>query len=122
MLKWILAAVGFLAVMIAIFVGVVLFLFNREDPDMSNLTELHAAEVLDATDLGSSYRVVYEYTYDGQTYYGRATRSGSIVPPSGRISICMDPSEPAHHAQTQTDCSPGEPRNPQVGLKEKPDL
>ena len=56
-----LAGIGFLAAMVAIFVGVVMFVFNREAPDTSNLTELHSAQVLDLTDIGSSYRVVYEY-------------------------------------------------------------
>jgi hypothetical protein len=122
LLKWFLAAVGFVAVMIALFVGVLLFLFNREEPDMSTYTELHRAEVLELTDLGSSYRVVYEYTYDGQTFYGRTTIYSDSMSRGSTFGICIDPSDPAQHAQTQTDCFPGEPRTPKEGLKEKPDL
>ena len=122
MFKWILAAVGFLAVMIAIFAGVVLFLFNREGPDVSKLTELDRAEVLELTDLGSSYRVVYEYTYDGQTFYGRKTINGNSMHRGSTFGICLDPSDPAQHAHTHTDCGPGGPLDPREGLKEKPDL
>jgi hypothetical protein len=122
LLKWILAAVGFLAVMIAIFVGVVLFLFNREGPDLSNLTELHRAEVLELKDTGSAYIVVYEYAYEGETLYGRRTIFSDRMSRGSTFGICIDPLDPAQHAQTQTDCFPGEPRTPKEGLKEKPDL
>ena len=122
MLKWVLGAVGIVVATIAIFIGVVLFLFNREGPDTSKLTELHSAEVLDLTDLGSSYRVVYEYEYDGQTYYGRTTIYSKSMSRGSRFVVCIDPADPAQHAQTQTDCSPGEPRTPKEGLKERPDL
>ncbi|TQL70515.1 hypothetical protein FB381_4450 [Nocardioides albertanoniae] len=122
MLKWVLAAVGIVVAMIAIFIGVVLFLFNREGPDMSNLTELHSAEVLDLTDLGSSYRVVYEYTYQGETFYGRKTINGNSLHRGSTFGICLDPSDPAKHAHTHTDCGPGGPLDPKEGLKEKPEL
>lgn len=122
MLKWVLAAVGFLAVMIAIFVGVVLFLFNREGPDLSNLTELQSAEVLELTDLGSSYRVVYEYNYDGQTFYGRTTIFSKNMSRGSQFSICVDPADPSLHAETYTDCGPDGPGTLVEGSKEKPEL
>lgn len=122
MLRWILAAVGFLAMMPAIFVGIVLFLFNREGPDMSKYTELHRAEVLELKDTGSAYIVVYEYAYGGETFYGRRSIFSDSMSRGSTFGICIDPSDPAQHAQTQTDCFPGEPRTPKEGLKKKPDL
>lgn len=122
MLKWIVAAVGFLAMMIAIFVGVVLFLFNREGPDVSNLTELDRAEVLELKDTGSAYIVVYQYAYGGETFYGRKTISGNSLHRGSTFTICLNPSAPAQHAHTHTDCGPDGPLDPQEGLKEEPDL
>jgi hypothetical protein len=121
-LKWILAGIGFLAAMVAIFVGVVMFVFNREAPDTSNLTELHSAQVLDLTDIGSSYRVVYEYEIDDQTFYGKETISSKSMSEGSTFFICLDPSEPAQHSLTYSDCGPDGPVSPRQGLKEKPSL
>jgi hypothetical protein len=99
-----------------------LFLFNREAPDLSNLTDLQRAEVLELTDLGSSYRVVYEYTYDGETFYGRTTIFSKSMSRGSAFSICVDPADPAQHAETYTDCGPDGPGTLVEGRKEKPDL
>ncbi|MGH3974664.1 MAG: hypothetical protein ACRDS9_15240 [Pseudonocardiaceae bacterium] len=122
MLKWILAAIGFLAAIAAVFAGVVIFLFNREGPDTSNLTELHRATVLEQTDTGSAYRVVYEYEIKGQTYFGKETISSKRMSDGSTFFICLDPSDPVQHSLTYTDCGPEGPVHLQEGLEEKPEL
>jgi hypothetical protein len=121
-LRWILLVVGFLAAMAAIFVGVVMFLFNREGPDTSNLTELHSARVLDLTDTGSSYRIVYEYAVEGQMFYGKETISSKSMSEGSTLTVCVDPSDPAQHSYTYSDCGPDGPVRVQEGLKERPEL
>jgi hypothetical protein len=122
LLKWVLAAVGMLAMMIAIFVGIVLFLFNREGPDLSNLTELGRAEVLELKDTGSAYIVVYKYSYGGETFYGRTTIFSDSMGSGSTFGICVDPADPAQHAETYTDCGPDGPGTLIEGRKEKPEL
>jgi hypothetical protein len=121
-LKWSLLAVGFLAAMFAIFIGVVVFFFNQEGPDMSNLTELHCARVLELTDIGSSYRVVYEYDVEDQTFYGRTTIYSNSMEEGSTFGICLDPEDPAQHAETYTDCGPDGPGTLMEGLPERPEL
>ena len=108
--------------MIAIFVGVVLFLFNREGPDLSNLTELDRAEVLELRDTGSDYIVVYKYVYGGETFYGRTTIFSKSMSRGSTFSICVDPADPKQHAETYTDCGPDGPGTLVEGRREKPDL
>lgn len=122
MLKWVLTAVGLVAVMIAVFVGVVWFLFTRDGPDTSHLTEYHSAEVLELLDTGSAYNVVYKYAYNGETFYGSTSIQSRDMRVGSTFGICVDPNDPVQHAQTQTDCGPDGPRNPQEGLAEKPEL
>lgn len=122
MLKWVLTAVALVAVMIAVFIGVVWFLFTREGPDTSHLTEYHRAEVLELLDTGSAYNVVYKYGYDGETFYGSTSIQSRDMSVGSTFGICVDPNEPAQHAQTYTDCGPDGPSNPQEGLAKKPEL
>lgn len=122
MLKWVLTAVGVASVMIAVFIGVVWFLFTRDGPDTSDLTEYHSAEVLELLDTGSAYNVVYKYVYDGETLYGSTSIQSRDMSVGSTFGICVDPNDPAQHAQTQTDCGPGGPRNPQEGVVNRPEL
>ncbi|NYI80798.1 hypothetical protein [Nocardioides panzhihuensis] len=121
-MKWVLTAAGFFIAMIAIFIGVVWFLFTREGPDTSHLTKLHSAQALELQDTGSAYNVVYEYSYGGETFYGSTSIQSRNMSVGSTFGICVDPDDPAQHAQTKTDCGPDGPRNPQEGLKEKPEL
>lgn len=121
MLRWILLAIGFLVAMGAIFIGVVMFLFNREEPDMSNLTELHTAQVLELSDFGSGYRVVYEYVVGSQVFYGKETVSSKSMEEGSPISVCLDPTDPALHSFTYSDCGPGGPVRSQEAVTERPE-
>jgi cbb3-type cytochrome oxidase subunit 3 len=112
MLKWVLTAVGLVAVMIAVFIGVVWFLFARESPNTSRLTEDQSAEVLELLDTGSGYNVVYKYVYDGEIFNSSTSiQSRSMSVGSGFI-VCVDPGDPAWHAQTKTNCGSDGPTNP----------
>lgn len=122
MLKWVLGAVSFVVVLAVIFVGVVWFLFVREGPDQSHLTNLQQAKVLELLDTGSAYNVVYEYSYGGETYYGSTSIQSRSMHRGSTFGICVNPKQPAQHAVTYTDCSAGEPMSEVQGLKEKPEL
>lgn len=117
-MKWALVAAACIIAMIGSFFGVVWFLFTREGPDTSHLSEYHSAEVLDLQDTGSAYNVLYRYTYGGQTFYGRSSIQGRS--PMEYVGICLDPDHPAQHAHTQTDCSQEERMSEMTGLKEIP--
>ena len=108
--------------LVVTFVGVVLFLFSREGSDVSNLTELHLARALELKEAGNQYIVVYEYDYDGQKFYARATRYSKSMSTGSTFAICLDPTDPAQHALTYTDCGPDGPGAPEMGVKEKPEL
>lgn len=122
MFKWVLVSIGIFVAIIAVFVGVVVFLFGREGVDTSGLTELQSAEVLELVDVGSSYRVVYEYSVEGQTFYGRTTIYADSMESGSTFGICVNPDDPAQHAETYTDCSAGEPGTLMEGSAEKPEL
>lgn len=122
MLKWILGAVGLFVAMIALFIGAVWFLFTREGPDTSNLTEVQSAEVLELLDTGSAYNVVYKYVYDGETFYSSTSIQSRSMDVGSTFIVCVDPDDPAQHAQTKTNCGPDGPTNPHEGLKTKPEL
>lgn len=122
MLKWVLGGIAFLVGLVAIFIGVLWFLFTRDGPDLSQYTDLQSAQVLELKDTGSSYIVIYEYTYDDDTFFGRTSIQSRNMSVGGSISICVNPERPAEHAHTHTDCSESGPSNPEEGLKEKPEL
>ena len=108
--------------MIAAFICMVMFLFDREGLGMSQLTEYQSAEVLELLDTGSAYNVVYEYDYKGETFYGSTSVQSRNMSVGSTVGICVDPNDPAQHAQTKTDCGHDGPRDPQEGLTKKPKL
>lgn len=122
MLKCVLTAVGLVAVMIAAFIGVVWFLFTREGLDTSRLTEAQSAEVLELLDTGSAYNVVYKYVYDGEIFYSSTSIQSRSMSVGSRFIVCVDPEDPAQHAQTKTNCGSDGPTNPHEGVNTKPKL
>lgn len=122
MLKWVLGAIALMVGVIAVFIGVVWFLFTREGPDLGNYTDLQSAEVIELQDTGSAYTVIYKYTYGGQVFYGRTSIQSRSMSVGSEIGICVNPESPAQHAHTRTDCAENGPSNPEEGLKEKPSL
>lgn len=122
MLKWLLGAIGLIAAMIALFVGVVWFLFTREGPDTSHLTEPQSAEVLELLDTGSGYNVVYKYAYDGEIFYSSTSIQSRSMSVGSTFVVCVDPADPEQHAQTKTDCGSEGPTNPHESVKKKPKL
>lgn len=121
-LKWVLIGVGFLATLVAVFIGVVWFLFTRDGDDASALTETASAEVLELTDSGSSYIVVYRYDIDEQMFYGKTTIYSKSMRRGDTFGICVNPADPSQHTEMNPGCPPDSPSGVFEGLKEKPSL
>ena len=120
--KWFLIGVGALATLVVAFIGVVWFLFIRSGDDVSALTEPGSAEILDLTDTGSSYIVVYRYDVDKQTFYGKTTIYRKSMRRGDTFGICVNPSDTSQHTEMNPGCPPESPGGVFEGLKEKPSL
>lgn len=122
MFKWVLIGVGSLVALVAIFSGVVWFIFVRGGDDVSALTEEGSAEVLELTDAGSSYIVVYRYEYDGQTFYGKKSIYSTSMSRGDSYGICVNPSDPSQHTEMNPGCPPEGSSGLFEGQREKPSL
>lgn len=122
MLKWVLIGFGFLAALVVVFIGVVWFIFTRDGDDASALTEQGSAEVLELTDVGSSYIVVYRYDVDGQTFYGKTTIYRKSMRRGDTYGICVDPNEPSRHTEMSPGCPPETSNGVFEGVKQRPSL
>jgi hypothetical protein len=121
-LKWILIGACSLAAAVAVFIGIVWFLFTRDGDDASALTEPGSAEVLELTDAGSSYIVVYRYDFDGQTFYGKTSIYRKSMYRGDTYGICVNPSNPSQHTEMNPGCPPEVSNGVFEGEKQRPSL
>lgn len=122
MFKWFLIGVGSLVALAGLFIGLLWLLFVHGGDDASALTEQGSAEVLDLTDAGSSYIVVYRYDYGGQTFYGKKSIYRTGLHRGDTFGVCVNPGDPSRHTEMNPGCPPQGSSGVFEGLKEKPEL
>lgn len=118
----IVGAVGI--VLVAVFGGVLWFLTSSSE-DQSYLTAEYSGTVIESESTGQSreYRVVYEYSADGQTYYGESKLIADRMYKGYTVTICADPDDVRRHATAYYDCGESDlASSTRDGLSEKPSL
>lgn len=83
--------------------GALHFLTSRAE-DQSYLTEKYAAIEVEAEKAGGQFVVVYSYSVDDATYFGRHRFEARNWRPGDPLNVCVDPAETAMHAITYDSC------------------
>jgi hypothetical protein len=86
--------------------GALHFLTSRTE-DQSYLTERYAAIEVESEKAADQFVVVYSYSVDDATYFGKHRFQARNWGPGDPINVCVDPVDVATHAITYDGCGNG---------------